>query len=259
MRYTFGSPRSLAFFFGLALAGVGLAACNGGSASGNSALGSVPGNVLPPAVSSRTVLPNTLTPLGPIITSPGAVNGENYLFRPKRGNYPDGGRGQTVDGVPCLPQMSNDFHVHAYLGIVYNGQLIAVPHAVGMVHPGLQVNGWTNSADCFYEIHTHDSSGIIHMEVAKFLPLTTAYYHLKNVFDVWGVPYGSDYFGPFHGPIHVFVGNVPLKQLTVSSYREYVRRPETIPLRSHEVIWLEIGQQYFTASQLPSVRFYMEY
>ncbi|MBV8147923.1 MAG: hypothetical protein JO092_02390, partial [Candidatus Eremiobacteraeota bacterium] len=204
--------------------------------------------------------PNTLTPLGPVTTYPGAINGENDLFRPKRGDYRDGGQGPVVDGnVPCLPQMSNDYHIHVFLGLIVNGKMIAVPHAIGMVHPGLQVSGWTNSAQCFYEIHTHDSSGIIHLEVAQFLPLTTAYYHLKDLFDVWGVPYGKDSIGPFQGPIHVFIGQVPLKQLTVNSYRPYARKFTTIPLYSHEAIWIEVGDQYFQASQLPPVKFYMEY
>jgi hypothetical protein len=259
MGYIFGHKRSLTLILGAALAGLSLASCNGSAAGGPGSAPGMPANVLPPAATWQA-FPNTLTPLAAISTYPGAVNGENYLFRPKRGDYPRGGQGAIVDGtVPCLPSMSNDYHIHAFLGIVYNGKLIAVPHALGMVHPGLQVDGWTNSARCFYEIHTHDSSGIIHMEVAKFLPLSTVYYHLKDVLDVWGVPHGNDFFGPFQGPIHVFVGEVPLKQLTVSSYRAYERKPDTIPLHSHEVIWLEIGKQYFGPTQLPPVTFYMEY
>jgi hypothetical protein len=261
MSYILGQKRSLAFVFGVALAGVGLVSCNGGTgASGSGSPNAMPGNVLPQAGMSRAVLPNALTPLAPVNTYPGAVIGEYDLFRPRRGDYRDGGQGKLVDGaVPCLPHMSNDYHIHIFLGLVVNGKMIAIPHAIGMVNPGQEVNGWTNSADCFYETHTHDSSGIIHLEVAKFMPLTTVYYHLKDVLDVWGVPYGNDHLGPFQGPMHVFIGNVPLRQVTVSSYRAYARALGTIPLRSHEAIWVEIGDQYFTAAQLPRVTFYMEY
>jgi hypothetical protein len=262
MRYILGrKPQPLALIFSAALASVALASCNGGSGSGVSGAPlAMPGNVLPPATSAQSLLPSVLAPLSAIDTSPGQVNGVNDLFKPKRGDYSTGGQGQIVDGkVPCLLHMSNDYHIHIFLGIIYNGKLIAVPHAIGMVHPGAQVNGWTNSADCFYQIHTHDSSGIVHVEVAKFLPLTSVYYHLRNVFDVWGVPYGKDFFGPFKGPVHIFVGNVPLRQLTVSSYVPYTRSITFLGLRSHEVIWYEIGKHYFTASQLPPVTFYMEY
>jgi hypothetical protein len=250
--------RPIALIFSMALASATLASCNGGTDSG--APPAMPGNLVPPAGSWQALFPQTLTPLANIDTYPGAVNGEDDLFKPKRGDYSTGGQGQLVDKkVPCLPHMSNDYHIHVFLGIVYNGKLIAVPHAVGMVNPGAQVDGWTNSADCFYEIHTHDSSGIVHVEVAQLIPLTSVYYHLRDIFDVWGVPYGKDFLGPFKGPVHIFVGNVPLRQLTVSSYLPYTKSISFLGLRSHEVIWYEIGKQYFGASQLPQVTFYMEY
>ncbi len=242
------------------LFGVALASCNGGASTGGggSPLNGVP-NVLPPA-NSQAAFPDALTPLSAINTYPGAINGETGLFRPKRGDSKAGGQGQVVDGVPCLPTMSNDYHIHVFLGIVYNGKLVAVPHAIGMKAPAPQVNGWTNSAQCFYEIHTHDSSGIVHVEVNKFLPITSVYYDLPDVFDIWGVRYGKGYFGPFQGPIHVFVGNVAAPgQLTVSTYHEFKKKISKLGLRTHEVIWYEIGSQYFTATQLPPVTFYMEY
>jgi len=156
--------------------------------------------------------------------------------------------------------MSNDYHIHFFLGIVDRGKLIAMPHAVGMVDPGAQVNGWTDSAKCFYEIHTHDSSGIVHLEVAKVMPLNAVYYHLRDVLDVWGVPYSKDSLGPFRGPVHVFIGNRSyLGQTTISSYVPYTKEASSIGLKSHEVIWIELGDRYFSASQLPPVTFYMEY
>jgi hypothetical protein len=255
-----GRKRSLAGFLGVALAAIALASCNGGAAGGGSGSSVLPPNALPLVASSHAVLPDSVPPLTAITTYPGAVNGEPGLFKPRWGNYPDGGKGAVVDGkVPCLPAMSNDYHIHIFLGIIYHRKLVAMPHALGMVKPGQPVDGWTDSAQCFYEIHTHDDSGIVHVEVAKFLPLTSAYYHLKDVLDVWGVPHSDDSFGPFKGPIHVFVGNVPLKQLTVSSYVPFTGKPAFIPLHSHEVIWIEIGKSYFPPSQLPPVTFYMEY
>jgi hypothetical protein len=84
-------------------------------------------------------------------------------------------------------------------------------------------------------------------------------YALSRVFDVWGVHLSSTQLGPLHGPLHVFVGNVPLKQTIVSAYHEFKGDPTTIKLKSHEVVWLEFGTTYYTAAQLPPVTFYTEY
>jgi hypothetical protein len=261
MSHTVGRKRSLAFIFGVALASTVFASCNGAAGTpGSESPNAMPGNVLPSNASSQSFIPDVLARLPAINTYPGAVNGEYDLFKPKRGDYPLGGQGQVVDQrVPCLPVMSNDYHIHVFLGIVYEGKLVALPHAIGMVKPGPEVDGWTDSAQCFYQIHTHDSSGIVHVEAARFIPLTAVYYHLRDVFDVWGIPYGEDLLGPFKGPVHIFVGNVPLRQLTVSSYVPFTRKISFLGLRSHEVIWYEIGKRYFTAPQLPPVTFYMEY
>jgi hypothetical protein len=130
-----------------------------------------------------------------------------------------------------------------------------------MVNPGPAVNGYTNTAQCFYEIHTHDASGIVHLEVAQPLPITSVVFKLRNVLDVWGVPHDENHFGPFKGKIRVFTGMPPaIGQTTVSSYAPFSGKQWTLMgLRSHQVIWIEIGKPYYNAHQLPPVTFYMEY
>ncbi len=252
------------------LAAAGLAACNG-----NSAVPASPGAVQnapivdqqpapgAPAVASVPAAPAQQTnpnALGPVVISPGAVNGADNMFSPRDGDMKDGGQGQNVDGVSCDRTMvTNLYHVHVYLGIVDNGRLVAMPDAVGMVDPGPDANGYTNTAQCFYHIHTHDASGMIHLEVDRNLPYSDVIFKLKNLLDIWGVPHDSTRFGPFQGPVHVFVGNVPLKQTVVSHYAPYNGNYEDIRLRSHEAIWIEIGSKYYTQTQLPSVTFYTEY
>ncbi|HEY1975369.1 MAG TPA: hypothetical protein VGG89_02350 [Candidatus Baltobacteraceae bacterium] len=238
---------SLAFAFALASCngtGTSVPATPGGSTSGGSL-------EFAPAIG----------PLAPIDTSPGKVDGVPDKFTPPEGDTATGGHGSPIDKIPCLPAMGNGYHVHVFVGIVNHGQLVALPTAIGMVHPGAPVNGYVNTAQCFYEIHTHDSSGIVHLEVAQPHPLTSVVFKLKNVLDVWGVPHDKRSFGPFKGKIRVYVGMpAALGQTNVTQYHPFAGEQWTnMGLRSHEVIWVEIGKPYYNAHQLPPVTFYMEY
>ena len=237
------------------LVALALAACNSGSSVppvGNGAM--APGA---PMSATSAMRANALSPIS---LSPGGVNGREGAYTPRKGDYAGGGRGQTVDGVPCVPSMvTNEYHVHFYLGVIDNGKLIADPTTIGMLDPGPAYGGFTNSAKCYYYIHLHDSSGTIHVELNRNLPESAVYYRLKTMLDIWGVPHSDSSFGPYSGPVHVFVGNVPLKQGTVRQYRPYYGNIDDIWIRSHEAIFIEIGNTYYTADQLPSVTFYTEY
>ena len=46
-----------------------------------------------------------------------------------------GGQGNPVDGVPSAATMSDNYHVHAFLGLFVNGTEITIPDAVGFVNP----------------------------------------------------------------------------------------------------------------------------
>jgi hypothetical protein len=242
-----------------ALAAVALVSCN----SNNTAPAAGSGGNLMPSLSSGVARPAAVQPekLSPIGTYEGAVNGEPNMFSPARGDYPDGGHGQRINGVGCFPSMVlNEYHIHFFLGIIYHEKLMALPSAIGMVDPGAPVNGWTDSAKCFYRIHTHDSSDIIHLEFKSSLPYSAAVVPVKKVLDIWGVNHSATSFGPFKGPIHMFYG-LPsqLGEVKVDHYKAFDKSLESILIHSHEVVWVEIGPDYYRASQLPSVTFYMEY
>jgi hypothetical protein len=216
-----------------------------------------------PAVSSTMLNGDTVegsNRLNTIVIEEGGVTGVPNKFNPARGDAKAGGHGQTIDHLACQNHMTvNKYHVHAYLGIVVNGKLMADPSALGMLDPQPPINGFTNAAKCYYSIHTHDSSGTIHMEVNRELPLSDSIFTLKNVLDVWGVPHDVKRFGPFKGPIHTFVGVSTLGKTDVTSFREYNGNYENIPLHSHTAIFIEVGSKYYTATQLPEVQFYTEY
>jgi hypothetical protein len=237
-----------------ALAAALLAACSSQSTPTTPATVSAPGTVLGDDGAFA------MNPLAPITTFPGAVVGKPNLFDPATGDYPGGGNGQPVGGIPCRATMFiNSYHVHVFIGIIDRGKQIALPYAIGMSDPSPAESGFVDTAGCYYFLHTHDSSGIVHIESPKNQPLTDSIYKLSRLFKVWGLQLSSTGLGPLQGEVHAFVGNVPLKQTVVSSYREYRGDPNNIKLKSHEVIWLEFGKKYFTAAQLPPVTFYMEY
>lgn len=86
---------------------------------------------------------------------------------------------------PCLGQEQTTLHVHPWLRIWINTgngiENVTIPSSVGILNPG---GGPTvTSGSCFEPMHTHDASGIIHIESGS----TSQQYHLGDFFDIWKV------------------------------------------------------------------------
>jgi cell division septation protein DedD len=204
----------------------------------------------------------TPTPMRGFSLQNGGVIGTDDLFTPPDGDTPSGGQSQMVDGIPCAPTMSeNAYHVHVYLGLLVNGKQVAIPDQIGLYQPGPISDGYTNTAKCFYYIHTHDATGKIHIESPSTAPRNSSLFTLQNVLDVWGTTVNSNGVGPFQGPLRVFIGQAAYGSQYVqpSSYYEYFGDPNAIALYSHMAIWLEVGAPYYTASSLPLINFENEY
>ena len=189
-----------------------------------------------------------------------------------------GGQGQMVDGITPHPTMNLEYHVHAFLGLFVNGQEITIPDAIGFVNPFGEypttdscTAGYIN-IECWgstiYDLHTHDPSGLIHMESATASgtackPCDYSLYTLGNLFDVWGVSFNAGplgNFGRFQGQVTVYTS--PLQYagcaaalcVTPSTeYSVYTGNPLTIPLYSHTVVWVVVGTP-MNASSLPNIR-----
>lgn len=75
----------------------------------------------------------------------------------------------SIDGIQCNNTEQLVFHNHAHLDIFVNGQPYTIPSQIGII-PG----------KCFYWLHTHDESGVIHIEspVARN-------YTVGQFFDIW--------------------------------------------------------------------------
>jgi hypothetical protein len=100
--------------------------------------------------------------------------------------------------------MSNNYHVHAYIGVY--GQQVATPDAIGMVAAEEPASGFINFAECFYDVHVHDASGIVHMEPAdpSGVAMTGSLFTTKQLFDIWGITMNALGFGQFSGPLRVY-------------------------------------------------------
>ena len=161
--------------------------------------------------------------------------------------------------------MSDNYHIHVWVGIYVNGTHYALPYALGMKNPGAPVKGFVDTATCFYHLHTHDSSGIVHVEDTdpSKAPITASLFTLKDVFDIWGITVSSSQVGAFSGPVKVYTsgqvyrGNQNGGLVPASTYTQWTLDPNAIPLYSHEVIFLLVGPTY--PAQLPNVAFYTEF
>ncbi|MBV9613961.1 MAG: hypothetical protein JO031_00725 [Ktedonobacteraceae bacterium] len=63
-------------------------------------------------------------------------------------NYP------PIANVGCQSNEQFAYHIHAHLTMYINGQQFALPAKIGIA----------SDQSCYYWLHTHDSSGVIHIE-----------------------------------------------------------------------------------------------
>jgi hypothetical protein len=107
------------------------------------------------------------------------IGGGVYLFSKDAKNPesadPYAGKSSRDLALTCLPQEQLAMHIHPVLTIMINGQKKEVPANIG------------NQSTCIHFLHTHDTSGTIHVES----PVQKDY-KLGDFFAVWGQPFSAD-------------------------------------------------------------------
>jgi len=110
-------------------------------------------------------------------------------------------------GLP--PAGTERFHIHALLRIYVDGILTPVPTNIGIYRP----------QHIESSLHTHDETGIIHMEAThprRFL--------LSDFFAVWGVKLGPDRVGGLTGlggdKLHFYLNGRPLRDPAAYQLRD---------------------------------------
>jgi hypothetical protein len=84
-------------------------------------------------------------------------------------------------GLPMLGQEMLAVHYHAHLDVLVAGQAITVPAGIGI----------DQARHTISPLHTHDATGIIHIESGSDIPFT-----LGQVFTQWGQPLTTTQVGP---------------------------------------------------------------
>jgi hypothetical protein len=82
---------------------------------------------------------------------------------------------------------ANVSHKHAMISIYRDGVRLALPAFIGL-------NG------CTYETHTHDRTGVVHIEPNVERTITVGQF-----FGVWGKPLSSSSIAGINGPVRTFV------------------------------------------------------
>ena len=124
--------------------------------------------------------------------------------------------------VPCGPSEVFIRHEHAHLTILIRGQIKTVPAFIGI----------TATQICW--LHTHDTSGIIHVEAGDSRTFT-----LGDFFALWRQPLNETTIDGDR------VGTGESIQATVNQ-QAYTGAPETIVLKNHEDIVLQLGPPFST-------------
>ena len=146
------------------------------------------------------------------------------------GDTPRGGHGQTIDGIEGSSREMLQVHVHAHLAVFYKGQQIAIPYGIGIVQPFQVNNGFVGMGAGIYWLHTHDATGIIHVESPD-----NRTYTLGQFFDIWGQPLDAKNVAGLTGTVRAFVDG-----------KTYAGSPRGIVLGAHTQITLEVGAPFVT-------------
>jgi hypothetical protein len=158
--------------------------------------------------------------------SPGPLAGLQTGPAPWSANSADLAERLQAIGVPPLsPVEATTLHIHQHLDLYLDGRKVPVPAGIG-IDPTVG----------FAPLHTHDASGVIHVES----PIVRTY-TLGQLFAVWGVRFTPSCLGGYCAgdgrQLRVYVNGRP-----------YRGDPTTLPLAPHQELVVAFG----TGDQLPS-------
>jgi len=79
--------------------------------------------------------------------------------------------------MQCTTDMATQFHIHAHLVMMIDKQNVPVPAEIGI----------DDATQCMHSIHTHDDTGVIHIEAPVQKDFT-----LADFFYIWGKSFNKD-------------------------------------------------------------------
>jgi hypothetical protein len=122
-------------------------------------------------------------------------------------------------GLNALSAEALAFHIHQHLDIFVNGKKVTVPAFIGI-----------DDGSFITELHTHDATGIMHVESAQTKP-----YALGQFMSVWGVRFSKKCIGGYCAtaakPLRFYVNGKP-----------YLGNPNNLVLKNHQEIAVVYGK-----------------
>jgi hypothetical protein len=132
-------------------------------------------------------------------------------------------------GLPMLRQEGNAIHIHAHLDVSVDGKSVAVPGGIGI--------GWSSQG--ISPLHTHNASGVIHIES----PVNRAY-TLGEFFTEWDVGLATDNVGGLR------VGDGKTLRVFVNG-AQVTGNPAAVIINAHDEIAVVYGNAQ-SAGSIPS-------
>ena len=121
----------------------------------------------------------------------------------------------VIDGVGCASSVQ--YHIHALLSIYKDGQRLALPGSIG------------RNSHCDYEMHTHDGSGVVHIETN-----TAKVFTLGQFFAEWGQSLSADSIAGLAGKLTFYI-------IDNETIMPFTGDPQTIELKAHREILVVTG------------------
>ena len=132
------------------------------------------------------------------------------------------GLGAPISGIECHSGEAVSYHVHTLLEIYLKGEKVKIPANIGII-PG----------HCMYWLHTHDETGLIHVEAPRQMKFT-----LGQFFDVWGQQLSSD------NVLGIDLASSNLEMRMYVDGERYLGDPREIELVDNRLIILDIGPPF---------------
>ena len=146
----------------------------------------------------------------------------------------------TVSGIPCDQLQHSQVHYHAALQIVYQGVVRNLRDDIG-----IQTDATGASVKCYYWLHVHAADkNIIHIESPASRTFTLGQF--MDVWNAWSKANGGDpqRLDATHVSTFTLTGDEQMKVYIDlgdgKGAQPYTGDPRKIPLKSHEVITIEI-------------------
>jgi hypothetical protein len=110
-------------------------------------------------------------------------------------NYTDLAGAMSALGLTPTQEAASVNHYHVHIQLMVDGHDVPVPAQIGL----------DAATGVFSEVHTHDDTGVIHIESGN----TSFRATLNDVFDMWGVYLSPKCIGGYCGGVQMWVNGTP--------------------------------------------------